>query len=521
MGGICSATGGNFHVKYRQGDLLGKGSQGKVYLCIDRETSEKYAVKVIDRSAKSAFSTYRREVDLCRACDASNQIVRVVDEFIDSMHCYVVMEKYACHLRKALKWVGKENGNAIASNLSNAGLRRILVQTVEAVAHLHNLDIVHRDVKAQNFLVDRLDLRDETCRVVLSDFGLARRLEPGHILNAQVGTRKYWPPELYEKKYWNVVDNFALGVLLFLAASGTYPYMDEDAVHNRDIFAEGAVPECLTPEAQDFMRCCLVKDPTQRIKAAELREHSWIASFINTKHTGTLDIEDVSTTVRTDLDSEVYSVPSPAFAHFGGKLGKVVAHPIPVLHGDIVEMVGSFMEIGDMSEDKGAKGDQDEEVDEESFQTEGGSDTNCSNVEGAPSFCNHGLDATPSTAASSGWSPQNCSLGMLPPRRGSKRGRTATGSSCGPSDGELYVSVGQAVLQDVKPLPAIVDEADRAVQSLSFGEVYAKQEPNLGSGCGCNHSRSPKVTVVSSAPQFYLENFEAVEDDASLWHYSS
>merc|ERR1740117_1386330 len=98
------------------------------------------------------------------------------------------------------------------------GLKRVLRQALSGTLHLHRSNIVHRDVKAHNLLTDLLDLGDPECRVVLADFGLARRLELGRHLTAQVGTRKYWAPELYERKYTHNVDCFALGVVMFLAA---------------------------------------------------------------------------------------------------------------------------------------------------------------------------------------------------------------------------------------------------------------------------------------------------------------
>ncbi|CAJ1407427.1 unnamed protein product [Effrenium voratum] len=213
---------GDFGKRYTLGKQIGKGSQGVVHLCHDRESGACKAVKMLDRRNKTAWATYKREVELSQATTGKN-IASVMEEFVDAERCYVIMEKFEGHLRKALKWVAKENGDE-AAGLDAYSLSNVVRQVLSAILHLHTCGVVHRDVKAHNLLIDRYDLRDSKCRIVLSDFGLARRLEPGRFLCAQVGTRKYWAPELYEKKYWHVVDVFAVGVLMFLAASNMYPY---------------------------------------------------------------------------------------------------------------------------------------------------------------------------------------------------------------------------------------------------------------------------------------------------------
>lgn len=267
---------GDFGKAYILGKQIGKGSQGVVHVCHHRESGACKAVKMLDRRNKTAWATYKREVELSQATTGKN-IASVLEEFVDAERCYVIMEKFEGHLRKALKWVAKETGDETAG-LDAFSLGNVVQQVISAILHLHTCGVVHRDVKAHNLLIDRCDLRDPRCRVVLSDFGLARRLEPGRFLCAQVGTRKYWAPELYEKKYWHVVDVWAIGVLMFLAASNSYPFQDEDQTRNRDVFEQDLVPPEIPDEAMNFMQQCLIKDPNLRPSAAELGQHHWLQS---------------------------------------------------------------------------------------------------------------------------------------------------------------------------------------------------------------------------------------------------
>ncbi|CAK9117842.1 unnamed protein product [Durusdinium trenchii] len=230
---------------------------------------------MLDRKNKTAWATYKREVELSQATTGKN-IASVLEEFVDAERCYVIMEKFEGHLRKALKWVAKETGDETAG-LDALSLGNVMKQVLSAILHLHTCGVVHRDVKAHNLLIDRCDLRDPRCRVVLSDFGLARRLEPGRFLCAQVGTRKYWAPELYEKKYWHVVDVFAIGVLMFLAASNSYPFQDEDQTKNRDVFEQDLAggPGLAWPKTELPTTEPAAGGP-RGMRRAELRRLQWI-----------------------------------------------------------------------------------------------------------------------------------------------------------------------------------------------------------------------------------------------------
>jgi len=275
MGAICSAgkEENGLEARYSVAGQLGKGSQGTVFACVDRATGRECAVKVLDTSKASAWNTFRREVDLCAEAAGCPYVVEVLEHFSGYSSYSVVMPRYETHLRAALKASALSPGSGFA--LEDAPLRRIIAQALSALVHLHSHEIVHRDVKAQNFLTDRADVRDEKCNIILSDFGLARKLPIGQHLSAAVGTRKYWAPDVYKKKYSHNVDIFAVGVLIFLAASGTYPYQSEEQTRTLDVFEAGTVPTALTQDARDFMRACLRKDFQERPSSWEMLARPW------------------------------------------------------------------------------------------------------------------------------------------------------------------------------------------------------------------------------------------------------
>lgn len=502
------------------GDMLGKGSQGKVHLCVDKETGQQCAVKIIDRSARTAWATYRREVDLCKAAAEVPNVVRVLDEFVDSCYCYVVMEKYTAHLRKGLKHTSKESGGGMC--LEYQALRRIVQQALAAISHLHQLEIVHRDVKAQNFLTDRLNLKDEQTYIVLSDFGLARRLQAGHVLSAQVGTRKYWPPDIYNKKYWHVVDVFAIGVLMFLASSGTYPYADEPTAKTRDIFAEGAVPEGMHPEAVEFMRVCLEKEPAKRPSALELLAHPYVADF--EEGSTRMDVEQSETAISSSAAF------SPSFA-FGGKLGRTLAVPIPVPRGDIADHLEAS-DLEDALEACVLKSDGEE-------HSEVPSETTCGAEEGAsspfaglsPLDLGRPAASSPSTAlpddvdgdASARASPQS---GHHSVRSRRSRGHAACSSSPhgGGEEGGAREDTAAADLR-IPGARDIVSQGVAIVQAPSRGFDFHMEEQRCqegGPGRGEEQAAAPELGgQEDSRDKKEQEDLYAGVDDSALWHFTS
>ena len=87
-----------------------------------------------------------------------------------------------------------------------------------AVSHLHAQDIIHRDIKPQNIMVDKHD------RLRLIDFGLAEVIEKSKKDVNIAGTPMYMSPEAYEGRISKASDMWALGVLLYQIVSGYYPF---------------------------------------------------------------------------------------------------------------------------------------------------------------------------------------------------------------------------------------------------------------------------------------------------------
>merc|ERR1712226_1002266 len=113
---------------------------------------------------------------------------------------------------------------------------------LEAVAYLHGCNVAHRDVKADNFLLDRDVLSDPNCRLVLADFGHATRFSEGERWSGRSGTDFYWSPEVYDKNYGPKVDVWSIGVIMCLMLDGCFPFGDEAEARHSDVELPTEVP---------------------------------------------------------------------------------------------------------------------------------------------------------------------------------------------------------------------------------------------------------------------------------------
>lgn len=153
----------------------------------------------------------------------------------------------------------------------------------EAVYHCHENSVVHRDLKLENFLIDINEHTGEL-EVKLCDFGLAKKILPGHKRKGKAGTLVTMAPEMivcgfYDQK----VDAWSLGVILFELLTNTIPFLHknnqvlEHMICELDInFKQVQVEYGLSAEAVDLISKLMRKDPVARIDIEEILKHPWL-----------------------------------------------------------------------------------------------------------------------------------------------------------------------------------------------------------------------------------------------------
>ena len=243
--------------KVVEGCILGEGSFGQVYVCKHRDMDVECAVKMLRKSRRSTFV----EIDMLQKTDHPN-IVKLRGIYQQGPTMYIVMDKYVSDLDKAV-----QDPDGKPMNVAH-----IAFQMVASIHYLHDRNVMHRDVKCENYLIDRRNLLDKQCKVVLADFGTACAAEPTHRFTEQVGTKFFWSPQVYDADYGTSADVFALGVVMF-TLKGRYPFDNENKTRVMKVF----IPKVHGAACVEFTRNMLEKREEDRMTAPAAMAHHYIA----------------------------------------------------------------------------------------------------------------------------------------------------------------------------------------------------------------------------------------------------
>ncbi|CAF4914413.1 unnamed protein product, partial [Rotaria sp. Silwood1] len=252
-----------------KGPEIGRGSYGIVSLYVTK-TRKMIAVKEIkldedDSERLCGDFKWVQEVYILRALD----------------HPYVV-KFYGISIENSrLEYIPNgtiDNMLKLFGPFSNNVLQKYTRQIVEGVAYLHDEGVVHRDIKGKNVMLDKCG------NIKLIDFGCAIRPKENpntnsieKIFESMKGTFYWMAPEIVAKTgHGEKVDIWSIGCTLYEMATGKPPWSSEDnfwAV--LIIIAQGTkppddLPDRCSPEAQEFFRLCLTRDPTLRPSASDL-----------------------------------------------------------------------------------------------------------------------------------------------------------------------------------------------------------------------------------------------------------
>lgn len=263
---------------YDLGEMIGEGAYASVRRGRTKESGGPVAVKTI---VKRQFDvTMARELDREVLAVASLRIPGVVR----THEVFNTQDKV--HLIMDLMPGGtlKERVNEVGGRVTEGVAMPIARATCKALADLHSLGVVHRDVKMENVLCETTSL--PTTRTVLCDFGYVNFHEPGAAtMRSLVGTPVYVAPEIAERRaYGSAVDVWALGILLYRMVGGRYPYDGgEDNEATMELISKGglsfAEPEWaqVSPALISLIRGLLQPDPTRRLSAEAALHHRWFS----------------------------------------------------------------------------------------------------------------------------------------------------------------------------------------------------------------------------------------------------
>jgi len=252
---------------YDLGKTIGRGRFGKVKMATHVLTGHNVAVKIIRKKnlTKEESSLLRREVDILKTLNHPH-VIKLYEVLETERVLFLIME-YAS---------GGEVLDFIVAHkkLSEKRARSLFRQLVSAFAHIHSRNIVHRDLKAENILLD------ENLDIKIIDFGLSNFFTPSQLLKTPCGSPSYAAPELIRKVDYDgpAADIWSLGVNLYVLVTGVLPFKPTDLVNLYDKVLKGEyeTPDYLSNDCKDLLSKMLVVDPKERITIEGIMAHPWV-----------------------------------------------------------------------------------------------------------------------------------------------------------------------------------------------------------------------------------------------------
>jgi len=259
--------GSDFGPRYRIETLLGQGGMGRVYKAYDKELNRTVAIKVVRQGAMGeadALNRFKQELVLASKISHKN-ILRIHDLGEVNGMKFITM---AYVEGKDLHQIIKEN-----PKLPLERALKFATQLAGALAAAHAEDVVHRDLKPQNILLDKND------QVYISDFGLAKSFAEGAVgmtqTGAFLGTPRYMSPEQVEGKPTDGrADLYAYGLILYEMVTGDVPFTGDSTlkVMYQRIQEKPKSPKLVNADLPNWLvriiMRCLERDPADRYQTA-------------------------------------------------------------------------------------------------------------------------------------------------------------------------------------------------------------------------------------------------------------
>lgn len=262
-----------------QGQRRGVGARGIVF---DGETEDKkpIAAKFVEIVNDDVQEIYDTEIELLGKMDHHNVIKMLGYHQENLRNGYILLELAQGDLRDIL---GKSDkgGEALAPALTQNYMRQIM----SAISYIHSLNIMHRDVKSENFLVIKSDLSDPGT-LKLSDFGVSMEVDPDcrDSASGEITGSMYWhAPEMCQlERYGLKVDVWSAGCVLIEMLTGDFAWPPFTSTIAAITFIGNAtgfppnLPRDLPEPLNDFAHRCLQRDPALRATAEELMQHPYL-----------------------------------------------------------------------------------------------------------------------------------------------------------------------------------------------------------------------------------------------------
>ncbi|XP_011485722.1 serine/threonine-protein kinase MARK2 isoform X10 [Oryzias latipes] len=253
--------------QYRLLKTIGKGNFAKVKLARHVLTGKEVAVKIIDKTQLNSSSLQKlfREVRIMKLLNHPN-IVKLFEVIETDKTLYLVME-YAS---------GGEVFDYLVAHgrMKEKEARAKFRQIVSAVQYCHQKCIVHRDLKAENLLLDA------EMNIKIADFGFSNEFTLGNKLDTFCGSPPYAAPELFQGKKYDgpEVDVWSLGVILYTLVSGSLPFDGQNLKELRERVLRGKyrIPFYMSTDCENLLKKFLILNPSKRGSLEQIMRDRWM-----------------------------------------------------------------------------------------------------------------------------------------------------------------------------------------------------------------------------------------------------
>jgi serine/threonine-protein kinase len=246
---------------YHLAERIGSGGMGDVYKAYNPALKRTAAVKMLHQ--KDMAERFKNEAYIQSSVTHPN---------IACLYEYVLAGDTACIVMEYVEGESLDNYLHKKGKLSNAEAENIIRQVAAALSHLHGREILHRDIKPQNFKIRP----DGT--VTMLDFGIAKNKYTPKLtqLGFIVGTTEYMAPEQFQQKVEMKSDIWSLGVMAYELITGYLPFEASNPVTLRSKIEKGTYtdPRIMAPEISEKLRSIIERslrvNPSGRITASEI-----------------------------------------------------------------------------------------------------------------------------------------------------------------------------------------------------------------------------------------------------------
>ena len=296
--------------KYKIIEIIGEGTYGIVYKCINTETNEIVAIKkFIEEYEKLPKNIIlNREVFILQSSKNEN-IVKLIEVFLYKGYLYLVFEYAEKNLIQLIEEYPK--------GLNQELIRTFIYQICKAISYLHKRNVIHRDIKPENILIKNNSI------IKICDFGFARKMKKNEKTNRfekmteYMATRWYRAPEIIlgQGNYGPEIDFWSIGCIMGEMADGNALFPGENQINQLEYIIKllGNLPEelvdkynnnpnfnvnklfivnkpetlekryenILSSDAIDFMKGLLELNPKKRLNYETVFNHKYFECFKN------------------------------------------------------------------------------------------------------------------------------------------------------------------------------------------------------------------------------------------------